>query len=146
MREDILTDLPDFVTKKVDILTAARQFKAAIDYNCKEMGMDPDWETNISLYKYYNDDSNDDKIIVVSFEAGPHDWGVGYSLGSHPKSYKMHKNIQDWYLECYYGFDVMFTPIEHEFARSFKQISLKAGPSQGMKDKYDITEVNYNAI
>ena len=84
MREDILTDLPDFVTNKVDILTAARQFKAAIDYNCKEMGMDPDWETNISLYKYYNDDSNDDKIIVVSFEAGPHDWGVGYSLGSHP--------------------------------------------------------------
>ena len=22
------------------------------------------------------------------------------------------KNIQDWYLECYYGFDVMFTPKE----------------------------------
>jgi hypothetical protein len=103
-----LINLPDFVTRKVDMLTAAREFKAAIDKNCKRMGMDPDWETNILLDKEYQGTSN--KVIVVSFEAGPFDWGVGYSLGSHPKSYSMHKNIQDWYLECYYGFDVMFTP------------------------------------
>ena len=103
--------------------------------------MDPDWETNISLYKDYNSDSNSDKIIVVSFEAGPHDWGVEYSLGSKPSSYKMHGNIQDWYLECYYGFDVMFTPLEHDTAPSFKQISLKPGPSKNMRDKYDIVEV-----
>ena len=103
--------------------------------------MDPDWETNISLYKDYNSDSNSDKIIVVSFEAGPHDWGVEYSLGSKPSSYKMHGNIQDWYLECYYGFDVMFTPLEHDTAPNFKQISLKPGPSKNMRDKYDIVEV-----
>jgi hypothetical protein len=103
--------------------------------------MDPDWETNISLYKDYNSDSNSDKIIVVSFEAGPHDWGVEYSLGCKPSSYKMHGNIQDWYLECYYGFDVMFTPLEHDTAPNFKQISLKPGPSKNMRDKYDIVEV-----
>ena len=137
----MLYKLPDFVTNKVDMLTAARSFKAAIDKNCKAMGMDPDWETNISLYKDYNGDSNSDKIIVVSFEAGPHDWGVEYSLGCKPSSYKMHGNIQDWYLECYYGFDVMFTPLEHDTAPSFKQISLKPGPSKNMRDKYDIVEV-----
>jgi len=137
----MFSKLPDFVTQKVNMLTAARSFKAAIDKNCKAMGMDPDWETNISLYKDYNSDSNSDKIIVVSFEAGPHDWGVEYSLGCKPSSYKMHGNIQDWYLECYYGFDVMFTPLEHDTAPSFKQISLKPGPSKNMRDKYDIVEV-----
>ena len=137
----MFSKLPDFVTQKVDMLTAARSFKTAIDKNCKAMGMDPDWETNISLYKDYNSDSNSDKIIVVSFEAGPHDWGVEYSLGCKPSSYKMHGNIQDWYLECYYGFDVMFTPLEHDTAPSFKQISLKPGPSKNMRDKYDIVEV-----
>jgi len=49
----MLSKLPDFVSKKVDMLTAARSFKAAIDKNCKRMGMDPDWETNICLYKEY---------------------------------------------------------------------------------------------
>ena len=41
--------------------------------------------------------------------AGPWEWGVAYSLGSHPKSYDMFSNPNDWYLECYYGFDVIFT-------------------------------------
>jgi len=139
---NILTDLPDFVTKQVDMLTAARSFKKAIDYNCREMGMDPDWETNICLYKDFSDStSKSDKEIVVSFEAGPYDWGVEYSLGSKPHSYKMHGNIQDWYLECYHGFDVIFTPLNFDTAPSFKQISLKPGPSKNMKDKYDIVEV-----
>ena len=40
-----LTKLPDFTTKKVDMLTAAKMLKAAIDKNCIEMGMDPNWET-----------------------------------------------------------------------------------------------------
>ena len=94
------------------------------------------------LYKDYNSDSNSDKIIVVSFEAGPHDWGVGYSLGSHPKSYAWPKgNIQDWYLECYYGFDVMFTPLDLDKAPSFKSQYLKDGPAPNMRDKVDIVRI-----
>ena len=141
----MLSKLPDFVSKKVDMLTAARSFKAAIDKNCKAMGMDPDWETNILLYKDYNSDSNSDKIIVVSFEAGPHDWGVGYSLGSHPYSYAWpNGNIQDWYLECYYGFDVMFTPLDLDKAPSYESFSVKPSPSKKMRDKLDIKEVRTN--
>ena len=139
---DRLINLPDFVSKKVDMLDAARMFKKAIDENCKRLGMDPDWETNILLYKDYNSDSNSDKIIVVSFEAGPHDWGVGYSLGSHPKSYAWPKGSpQDWYLECYYGFDVMFTPLDLDNAPSYKSISLKPGPSPTMRDKLDVVRI-----
>jgi hypothetical protein len=33
-----LINLPDFFTRKVDMLTAAREFKAAIDKNCKANG------------------------------------------------------------------------------------------------------------
>ena len=139
---DRLINLPDFVTRKIDMLSAARMFKKAIDENCKRLGMDPDWETNILLYKDYNSDSNSDKIIVVSFEAGPHDWGVGYSLGSHPKSYAWpNGNIQDWYLECYYGFDVMFTPLELDKAESYKSKYLKDGPAPNMRDKVDIVRI-----
>ena len=139
---DRLINLPDFVSKKVDMLEAARMFKKAIDKNCRSMGMDPDWETNILLYKDYNSDSKSDKIIVVSFEAGPHDWGVGYSLGSHPKSYAWPKgNPQDWYLECYYGFDVMFTPLDLDKAESYKSQYLKDGPAPNMRDKVDIVRI-----
>jgi len=139
---DRLINLPDFVSKKIDMLSAARMFKKAIDENCKRLGMDPDWETNILLYKDYNNDSNSDKIIVVSFEAGPHDWGVGYSLGSHPKSYAWPKgNPQDWYLECYYGFDVMFTPLDLDKAESYKSQYLKDGPAPNMRDKVDIVRI-----
>jgi hypothetical protein len=35
----------------------------------------------------------------------------------------------------------MFTPLEHDTAPNFKQISLKPGPSKNMRDKYDIVEV-----
>ena len=139
---DRLINLPDFVSKKVDMLTAARQFKNAIDKNCRRMGMDPDWETNILLYKDYNNDSQSDKIIVVSFEAGPHDWGVSYSLGGYPKSYAWPSgNLNDWYLECYYGFDVMFSPLDHDNAPSFKSQYLKDGPSPNMRDKVDIVRI-----
>ena len=139
---DRLINLPDFVSKKIDMLSAARMFKKAIDENCKRLGMDPDWETNILLYKDYNSDSKSDKIIVVSFEAGPHDWGVGYSLGSHPKSYAWPKGSpQDWYLECYYGFDVMFTPLNLDNAPSYKSQYLKDGPAPNMRDKVDIVRI-----
>ncbi len=139
---DRLINLPDFVSKKIDMLSAAKMFKKAIDENCKRLGMDPDWETNILLYKDYNSDSKSDKIIVVSFEAGPHDWGVGYSLGSHPKSYAWPKGSpQDWYLECYYGFDVMFTPLDLDNAPSFKSQYLKDGPAPNMRDKVDIVRI-----
>ena len=139
---DKLINLPDFVTKKVDMLEAAKMFKKAIDFNCKRLGMDPDWETNILLYKDYNSDSKSDKIIVVSFEAGPHDWGVGYSLGSHPKSYAWPKGSpQDWYLECYYGFDVMFTPHDLDKGESYKSQYLKDGPAPNMRDKVDIVRI-----
>ena len=139
---DRLINLPDFVSKKVDMLSAAKMFKKAIDENCKRLGMDPDWETNILLYKDYNSDSNSDKIIVVSFEAGPYDWGVGYSLGSHPKSYAWPKgNPQDWYLECYYGFDVMFTPHDLDKGESYKSQYLKDGPAPNMRDKVDIVRI-----
>mgnify|MGYP003110216783 FL=1 len=139
---DRLINLPDFVSKKIDMLSAAKMFKKAIDENCKRLGMDPDWETNILLYKDYNSDSNSDKIIVVSFEAGPHDWGVGYSLGSHPKSYAWPKGSpQDWYLECYYGFDVMFTPLDLDKAESYKSQYLKDGPAPNMRDKVDIVRI-----
>ena len=139
---DRLINLPDFVSKKIDMLSAAKMFKKAIDENCKRLGMDPDWETNILLYKDYNSDSKSDKIIVVSFEAGPHDWGVGYSLGSHPKSYAWPKgNPQDWYLECYYGFDVMFTPHDYDKGESYKSQYLKDGPAPNMRDKVDIVRI-----
>jgi hypothetical protein len=139
---DRLINLPDFVSKKIDMLSAAKMFKKAIDENCKRLGMDPDWETNILLYKDYNSDSNSDKIIVVSFEAGPYDWGVGYSLGSHPKSYAWPKgNPQDWYLECYYGFDVMFTPHDLDKGESYKSQYLKDGPAPNMRDKVDIVRI-----
>ena len=139
---DRLINLPDFVSKKVDMLTAARQFKDAIDKNCRRMGMDPDWETNILLYKDYNNDSQSDKIIVVSFEAGPHDWGVSYSLGGSPKRYAWPSgNPNDWYIECYYGFDVMFSPLDHDNAPSFKSKYLKDGPSPNMRDKVDIVRI-----
>ena len=45
----------------------------------------------------------------MMYEAGPYDWGVSYSLSSHPKSYDMMNNPQDWYLETHWGFDVIFT-------------------------------------
>ena len=137
----VLKNLPDFVSKKIDMLTAAKMFKKAIDENCKRMGMDPNWETNIMLGKDYTDSSSD-KIIIVGFEAGPHDWGVGYSLGSHPKSYAWPKGSpQDWYLECYYGFDVMFTPHDLNKGESYKSKYLKDGPAPNMRDKVDIVRI-----
>tara|TARA_R110000803_G_scaffold44899_3_gene94831 strand:+ start:2264 stop:2686 length:423 start_codon:yes stop_codon:yes gene_type:complete len=128
-----LTKLPDFTTKKIDMLTAAKMLKDAIDKNCKEMGMDPKWETNMATADKYGQGS--DEVICVNFEAGPHDWGVNYSLGSNPESYKMHGNIQDWYLECYYGFDVMFVSTL-EKPKKYKNVVVGKPPAQGLICNY----------
>jgi len=127
--------LPDFTTKKVDMLTAAKMFKAAIDKICEASGMQPSYETNMATAKDYG--YGDDKTIVVNFEAGPYDWGVSYSLGSNPKSYDISNNIQDWYLECYYGFDVMFVSTLDN-APSFKSIKIADAPEKDMRPKMDV--------
>ena len=123
---DILPNkhLPDFVSKKIDMLEAANMFKKAIDKIAIEQGMDPEWETLIKTYDKFVERGND-KSIVVSWEAGPFDWGVAYSLGSNPKSYTMDNNIQDWYLECHYGFDVIFTPKDFDNAKSYHSVAIE---------------------
>ena len=127
--------LPDFTTKKVDMLTAAKMFKAAIDKICEDAGMKPYYETNMATALDYG--YGDDKTIVVNFEAGPFDWGVSYSMGSNPTSYNPCKNIQDWYLECYYGFDVMFVSTLDN-APSYKSIKIADAPEKNMRPKMDI--------
>jgi hypothetical protein len=128
-------NLPDFTKKKVDMLTAAKMFKAAIDKICEDAGMQPSYETNMATAEDYG--YGDDKTIVVNFEAGPFEWGVNYSLGSNPKSYNPGKNIQDWYLECYYGFDVMFVSTLDN-APSFKSIKIADAPEKNMRPKMDV--------
>ena len=110
-------------------------FKAAIDKICEDAGMQPSYETNMATAEDYG--YGDDKTIVVNFEAGPFDWGVSYSMGSNPKSYDPGNNIQDWYLECYYGFDVMFVSTL-ENAPSFKSIKIADAPEKDMRPKMDI--------
>jgi hypothetical protein len=94
--------LPDFTKVKISKEEAAEQLYQSLCKQAKEVGHDPAWEVFKQPYK------EDPKGIMVSYEAGPYDWGVGYSLSSHPESYDMMNNPQDWYLECYYGFDVIF--------------------------------------
>ena len=49
------------------MLTAAKMLKDAIDKNCKEMGMDPNWEKIwLQLISSYGSD----EVICVNFEAG----------------------------------------------------------------------------
>lgn len=99
--------LPDFVTQKVSKAEAAKQLYAALKEQARRTGHIPECEVMMS-----DDHSNfkeiDEGDIWVAYEAGPHDWGVGYSLGSCPDSYSFPESIQDWYLETYYGFDVIF--------------------------------------
>ena len=89
------------------MIKASKMLYKALRKNASTMFGDPsyaDSETFIRL-------TDDKKGIHVGFESCPHhDWGVDYSLGGYSKSYSMHENIQDWYLEVYWGFDVMFYP------------------------------------
>ena len=102
-----LKNLPNFTSKKIDMIKASKMLYKALRKNASTMFGDPsyaDSETFIRL-------TDDKKGIHVGFESCPHhDWGVDYSLGGYSKSYSMHENIQDWYLEVYWGFDVMFYP------------------------------------
>ena len=105
---DTLTNkyLPDFTKEKVSKEEAAELLYQALCKQARAVGHDPAWEVSKQPYKdgeYFKGGG-----IMVSYEAGPYDWGVGYSLSSHPESYDMMNNPQDWYLECYYGFDVIF--------------------------------------
>lgn len=113
--------LPDFISKKVDMLEAANMLKKAIDKMARAVGQDPEWETLIKTYDKFVDSGND-KSIVVGWEAGPFDWGVSYSLGAYPNSYSFDSNIQDWYLECHYGIDVIFTPKDFNNAKSYHSV------------------------
>ena len=101
--------LPDLVSQAVPKEKAADMLYQALRTQAKRMGFDPD--TEVSMTKKSGDYPQEigKKDIWVTFEAGPWEWGVAYSLGSHPKSYDMFSNPNDWYLECYYGFDVIFT-------------------------------------
>ena len=99
--------LPDFASKKVELKEASRQFHEALKKIAKEFGHDPKWETYVQDYKKWGGSMEGD---LVGYEACPiYDWGVSYSLGAYPESYNPMKNPQDWYLECHYGFDVIFT-------------------------------------
>tara|TARA_R100000781_G_C4047064_1_gene116093 strand:- start:308 stop:670 length:363 start_codon:yes stop_codon:yes gene_type:complete len=99
--------LPDLVSKSVPKEEAAKQLYQALREQAKKMGFDPDSEVFMTS-DYENYEEICEGQIWVCFEAGPYDWGVGYSIGSHPSSYDMMSNPQDWYLETYYGFDVIF--------------------------------------
>ena len=114
--------LPDFTKVKISKEEAAEQLYQALCKQARAVGHDPAWEVS-KPRPYPNDCTHTDEErsdiqtdaeykdydqIMVSYEAGPYDWGVGYSLSSHPESYDMMNNPQDWYLECYYGFDGIF--------------------------------------
>lgn len=104
------TLLPDLKTKAVFKEDAAEQLYQALRKQAERMGFDPDTEVFMT-----SDHENYEEIgegqIWVCFEAGPWEWGVGYSLGSHSESYDMTNNPHNWYLECYYGFDVIFADV-----------------------------------
>ena len=102
--------LPDLTTKEVTKEEAAARLYEALKKECADWGQDPSCEV------YMTSDHNKCEYIKegeiwVCWEAGPFDWGVSYSLGSHPDSYSWPKTNQDWYLETYYGFDVIFSDI-----------------------------------
>ena len=141
--------LPDFTKVKISKEEAAEQLYQALCKQARAVGHDPAWEVS-KPRPYPNDSTHTDEekegressALMVTYEAGPHDWGVSYSLGGYPKSYAWPSgNPNDWYLECYYGFDVMFSPLDHDNAPSFKSQYLKDGPSPNMRDKVDIVRI-----
>ena len=115
--------LPDFTKKKISKEEAAEQLYQALCKQARSVGHDPAWEVSKptpypNTHTHTDEERSDIQTdaeykdyeqIMVSYEAGPYDWGVGYSLSSHPESYDMMNNPQDWYLETHWGFDVVFT-------------------------------------
>ncbi len=102
--------MPNFADREVSKEQAAAELYQALCKIAEANGHDPKCE--VSIMKDHNKFQEiNEGDIWVTYEAGPWEWGVGYSLGSHPKSYTWPKTNQDWYLETYYGFDVIFTDI-----------------------------------
>ena len=113
--------LPDFRTKKYSKKEAAKLMHESLIKHCKAFGMEPDIEVD-GPQPYPNKfthlesqmaGKNTNNIQVI-WESGPWDLGVHYSLGSNPKSYPFgpaDKNIQNWYLETHWGFDVIFCDV-----------------------------------
>ncbi len=101
--------LPDLVSQAVPKEKAADMLYQALRKQAKLMGFNPDTEVSMTKKSGKYPEEIEKEDIWVTFEAGPWEWGVAYSLSSHPKSYDMFSNPNDWYLECYYGFDVIFT-------------------------------------
>ena len=102
--------MPNFADREVSKEQAAEELYQALCKIAEANGHDPKCE--VSIMKDHNKFQEINKgDIWVTYEAGPWEWGVGYSLGSHPKSYTWPTTKQDWYLETYYGFDVIFTDI-----------------------------------
>jgi len=99
--------LPDFSSRAVNMEDASKQLKEALDKIAQAFGHDPKSEVYSSDYR---DHGGGWDGTLIGYEACPlYDWGVSYSLGAFPKSYNPMKNPNDWYLECHYGFDVVFT-------------------------------------
>ena len=102
--------MPNFADREVSKEQAAEELYQALCKIAEANGHDPKCE--VSIMKDHNKFQEiNEGDIWVTYEAGPWEWGVGYSLGSHPKSYTWPTTKQDWYLETYYGFDVIFTDI-----------------------------------
>ena len=89
---------------------ASQQFYKYVCAVCKAEGLNPDREVFITDdYRSYEQISKGQ--ILVSWESGPFEWGVNFSLGYHENIYDPEfadKNLS-WYLESYYRFDVVFT-------------------------------------
>ena len=100
--------LPDLKTRAISKEDAADQLYQALRKQAERMGFDPSTEVFMTS-DYVNHSEISQRDIWVCFEAGPWEWGVAYSLSSHPESYDMMNNPHDWYLDCYWGFDVIFT-------------------------------------
>ena len=99
--------LPDFSSRAVNIEEASKELKESLEKIAQAFGHDPKSEVYSSDYREHGGGWDG---TLIGYEACPlYDWGVSYSLGAFPKSYNPMKNPNDWYLECHYGFDVVFT-------------------------------------
>jgi hypothetical protein len=83
--------------------------KAAYEYlktECAKTGQNPDYEVGISPpgSGYYPSRGGDEHVWWVTWEAGPHDWGIGGSFAAIAGTGKL--------CEPYYGFDLAFYTTE----------------------------------
>jgi hypothetical protein len=50
------------------------------------------------------------------------------------------KNPNDWYLECHYGFDVIFTPQDFDNAKSYHSVVIENKNKEVPFNKYIVKE------